>query len=165
MRRTNPVAAIALLFAMGGAPAVHGVPRDTTRQRDNVVLEWNAALLSAVRSTRFGPMFTARALAIVHTCMYDAWAAYDGSARGAAWGEPLRRPPSERTHANKEVAVSYAAYRALVDLLPSQEPLFVALMLRRGLDVADDSMDPSTAPGVGNRTWGAGGGCRGAARA
>ena len=41
----------------------------------NVVLRWNTALLQAVRTTGFAPPFTARALAIVHTCMYDAWAA------------------------------------------------------------------------------------------
>lgn len=33
----------------------------------NVVLAWNDTLLQAVRNTRFAPMFTARALAIVHT--------------------------------------------------------------------------------------------------
>jgi hypothetical protein len=32
----------------------------------------------------------------------------------------LRRPPGEHTRANKERAVSVAAYRALVDLFPSE---------------------------------------------
>ena len=46
--------------------------------------------------------------------MYDAWAAYDDRAVGTQLGGALRRPASERTLANKERAISYAAYRALL---------------------------------------------------
>ena len=60
-----------------------------------------------------------RALAIVHTCIYDAWAAYDERAIGTELKGALRRPPAERTLANKEEAISYAAYRALVDVMPA----------------------------------------------
>src|SRR5437660_6578111 len=83
---------------------------------DNVVLRWNAAALQAVRDSRLGPPMVARALAVVHTCMYDAWAAYDRSAVGTRYGGALRRPPSERTLPNKVQAISFAAYRAAVDL-------------------------------------------------
>src|SRR5258708_32490438 len=58
----------------------------------------------------------ARALAIVHTCIYDAWAAYDKRAVGTRFGDELRRPKRERTLANKNEAISFAAYRALADL-------------------------------------------------
>ena len=46
----------------------------------SVVSDWNAAALAEVRlskALRNGPPMVARALAIAHTCMYDAWAAYD----------------------------------------------------------------------------------------
>ncbi|HEV7863844.1 MAG TPA: phosphoesterase, partial [Acidimicrobiia bacterium] len=43
----------------------------------NPVLRWNGVLLDAIRSTTTPPTIGSRALAIVHTCMYDAWAAYD----------------------------------------------------------------------------------------
>jgi hypothetical protein len=36
--------------------------------------------LQGDRDSSFGPPMIARALAIVHTCMYDAWAAYDAKA-------------------------------------------------------------------------------------
>ena len=54
--------------------------RAATRPRthvapDNVVLRWNDAALKCVRESRPGPPVVARALAIVHTCVYDAWAA------------------------------------------------------------------------------------------
>src|SRR2546422_4409386 len=44
-----------------------------------VVSDWNAAALAEVRlskALRNGPPIVARALAIAHTCMYDAWAAF-----------------------------------------------------------------------------------------
>jgi len=119
------------------------------------VLRWNAALLDAVRTVRFAPMFTARALAVVHTCMYDAWAAYDARAVGTVFGDALRRPPRERTLTAKEVAVSYAAFTALVDLFPSQRLVFVGVMEEMGLDPADESTDPATPAGVGSAACGA----------
>jgi hypothetical protein len=61
----------------------------------------------------------ARALAIVHTCIFDAWAAYDQKAVGTQLGGSLRRPKSEQTATNKNKAISFAAYRAAVDLFPT----------------------------------------------
>jgi hypothetical protein len=43
----------------------------------NVVIQWNNAALQGVRNSKLGPPMVSRALAIVHTCIYDAWAAYD----------------------------------------------------------------------------------------
>ena len=39
---------------------------------DNVVVQWNVAALQGVRDSRIGPPMVARALAIVHTCIFDA---------------------------------------------------------------------------------------------
>src|SRR3989449_6289435 len=85
---------------------------------DNVVLQWNSAMLQAIRNTGFAPMRAARGFAILHTCMYDAWAAYDPVAVGTRLGGALRRPVHEHTTANMKEAMSHAAYRALVDLFP-----------------------------------------------
>lgn len=123
--------------------------------RESVMLRWNAALLDAVRAVRFTPVVTARALAIVHTCMYDAWAAYDARAMGTVLGSGLRRPADERTVAAKEVAVSYAAFTALVDLFPSERSRFEGVMEELGLDSGDESTGLSTPAGVGNAACGA----------
>jgi hypothetical protein len=133
---------------------IRAIPRHAS-ENDNVVLVWNTALLDAVRTVRFAPMLTARALAIVHTCMYDAWAAYDGRALGTVFGDTLRRPISERTDAAKAIAVSYAARAALADLFPSQRESFDATLESLGLDPGDESIDTSTPAGVGNRACGA----------
>src|SRR5215216_4192404 len=42
---------------------------------DDVVLRWGEEALTAVRATKPGPAVVARSLAVVHTAMYDAWAA------------------------------------------------------------------------------------------
>jgi len=93
----------------------------------------------------------ARALAIAHTCIYDAWAAYDNKAVGTRLGGSLRRPAKDRTLANTNQAISFAAYRAAVDLLPgSASSVFDPLMLSLGYDPADRSTDTSTPNGIGN---------------
>src|SRR5262244_3915374 len=81
-----------------------------TSARATVVSDWNAAALAEVRlskSLRNGPPIVARALAIVHTCIYDSWAAYDAVAVGTTdTGGARRRPFEERTDANKAKAIS-----------------------------------------------------------
>src|SRR5262249_59405287 len=82
-----------------------------------------AAALAEVRlsrSLRNGPPIVARALAIAHTCMYDAWAAYDDTAVGTTDTQgSRRRPPDERTDENKAKAISFAAYCCLSNLYPN----------------------------------------------
>jgi hypothetical protein len=47
-----------------------------------VVVLWNTAALAAVRDAKPGPPMVARSLAVIHTAIYDAWAAYDAVAIG-----------------------------------------------------------------------------------
>jgi hypothetical protein len=121
----------------------------------NEVLRWNQTALDAVSNGTLGPPMVARALAIVHTAMYDAWSAYDDAAVGTRLGGSLRRPADERTDANKEEAISYAAYRALVDLYPAQRSRFDARMAALGFDPANTTTDVTTPAGVGNVAAGA----------
>jgi len=118
---------------------------------DSVVVRWNQAALQGVRDAKLGPPMVSRALAIVHTCVYDAWAAYDRDAVGTRLGSSLRRPTAERTRANKEEAISFAAYRAAVDLFPgSRATVFDPLMASLGYDPGDLTTDASRPSGVGN---------------
>ncbi len=117
----------------------------------NVVLQWSNMCLQAVRDTKPGPPMVARAIAIVHTCIYDAWATYDSVAVGTRLGGSLCRPAAEQTLTNKQQAISYAAYRALVDLFPTEVALFDFMMAKLGYDPADRSTDPTTPTGIGNR--------------
>src|SRR5207253_11199771 len=77
-----------------------------------VVADWNAATLAEVRlskSLRNGPPMAARALAIAHTCVYDAGAAYDDVALATTDTGGSRRPPTEEgTDDHKAQAISLA---------------------------------------------------------
>jgi len=57
----------------------------------SLVMTWNQAALQGVRDSRLGPPMVARALAIVHTCAFDAWAAYDHRAVGTRLGSQATR--------------------------------------------------------------------------
>ena len=132
-------AAAALLCGTGAALA-----------DDNVVIQWNKAVLEGIREAHPGPPMVARMLNVVHTCIYDAWAAYDEHARGTQLGSSLRQPGYRRTPANKRQAISHAAYRASVDLFPAQKPIFDALMVQLGYDPGYTVTETHTPAGIGN---------------
>ena len=132
------------------APVAASAGGRVPARSDNVVLVWDEAALQAVRDTRPAPTVTARALAMVHASIYEAWAVYDPKAVGTRLGASLRRPPAERTLANKNTAISHAAYRTLVDLFPARGGAFDALMTSLGYDPADTSIGTHPA-GVGTR--------------
>ena len=117
---------------------------------DNAVLKWNEALLQAIRETKPGPTVVARSIAVLHTAIFDACAAYDDRAVPTRPHREWRRPPEERNDANRAEALSFAAYRALVDLFPAQSGEFDSLMDSLGYDRLDVSRDPRFADGIGN---------------
>jgi hypothetical protein len=86
---------------------------------DSVILRWDEELLSLIREypKDTGPTITARALGVLHTATYDAWAAYDPTAKVTRPDGPAPQTTGN-TLTNKEVAISYAAYRVLIDLFP-----------------------------------------------
>ena len=118
---------------------------------DSVVTQWNDAFLTAVRNVKFGPPQTARASAIVHTAMFDAWACYDSKAVGTQFFGALRRPAGEQIEVHKHRAISYAAYRTLSNLFPTQvATVFDPLMTTLAYNPADAVTTISDPTGIGN---------------
>ena len=142
--KTTISLALAALAAQAGATG-----SGTSPAAPSVVATWNAAALAEVRLGRLGPPVVARALAIAHTCMYDAWAAYHPSALAAAVALP-RRPVAEHTAANKARAVSHAAYGCLLNLFPAGALRLQAVMASQGFDATDTSTSLGTPQGIGN---------------
>ena len=95
------------------------------------------------------PTILSRTMALVLTAMYDAWAAYDEVAVGTRLGATLRRPAAERTQANKEKAIAYAAYRSLLFVYPDDAEWIRGQLRKQGFDPDDASADASTPQGVG----------------
>lgn len=116
-----------------------------------VIAAWNHQTLQCLVAAQ-PPQAVALILAIVQTCGYDAWSAYDAVAIGTQLGGSLRRPAAERTAENRAKAFSYGAYRALLDLFPQfeQQARIRDFMRRLGYDPDDASTDTTTPAGIGN---------------
>jgi hypothetical protein len=112
------------------------------------VLGWNRLALQAIRSAQPGPAPAARTLAVLHTCMYNAWAAYDDVARQTAHGVAVRLPAVERSAASKAAAMSHAAYATLAHRFPLERPVLDARMAALGLDPAAGG-GPLSPAGIG----------------
>jgi hypothetical protein len=141
--------------AIGGALAACGA--NTVRIADlpaSIVRGWNALALQAIHDTQPDPATAVRALAILHTCMYNAWAAYDDAARQTTHGRAVRLPRTERSAASKASAMSHAAYLVLCDRFPSREAGSRARMAGLGLDPAPQE-GPFTPAGIGRTQAGA----------
>lgn len=138
---------VLVMVAVAGGAVLQAPPAHAAA--DTIVVAWNKMALDSVRNTSLGPPMIARALAITHTCIYDAWAAYDALAAGTRYGGQLRRPLLERTAANKHQAISYAGYRALIDLFPSRKPQIDTFMSSLGYDPGLNPTDTTSPAGVG----------------
>lgn len=118
---------------------------------DTVSVYWDNVALNYIQETNAAPTTAARMLAIMHTAMYDAWTAYDPIAVPSRANGILKRPPEETTASNKIEAISFAAHKALVDLLPSMASGVDIALSRLGYDLEDvGNADTSTPAGIGN---------------
>lgn len=132
----------------GASPSPH---HPTVPVRVKVAVSWNALALATIRKLRTSPTVASRALAIMHTAMYDAWAAYDSVALGTRFGATLRQAAILHTIENRTMAFSYAAYVALLDLFPAQKAEFDAQMAQLQYNVADAVGGDASPAGVGTR--------------
>jgi hypothetical protein len=118
-RAATSTAVVAMLLGAvgttGGTATAASSPEaaenaEAARGGDNLVLQWNQATYDAMMKkaaetnglTR--PPLGSRVFAVVHTCVYDAWAAYDSRAVGTQLGDDLRQPYHKRTLANRKTS-------------------------------------------------------------
>jgi hypothetical protein len=97
---------------------IDGVP---TSYNDNVVVKWDDELLQTIRANpaATGPTVTSRAIAVLHTAIYDAWAAYVPVADGVHYHGKATDPASDES---KQKAISFAAHDTLVWLFQGLPP-------------------------------------------
>lgn len=151
------LSALAVLALSACAQKEESAPDNKPEPRgvDNRAYFWGEVSLEATaRDTeRFKPRptITSRYLGLIWTAVFDAWTRYDDKAAPFYLSDTVaRRPQDERTLANKEIAISYAAYRTLKEYYFSDAEYFMEMMQKVGLDPNDMSMDPNTPVGVGN---------------
>jgi len=86
------------------------------------VLHWNNVLLDAVRTTSTPPPKASRAMAMVHTAIYDAVNCIDQDHEAYLYNVPA---PADTS---REAAVAQAAHRVLSNLYPAQQSVFDAAL-------------------------------------
>lgn len=121
---------------------------------NNIVYQWAFTALTATANDtdkfKPRPTITSRFLGLIFTSMFDAWSRYDAKAFPVYLTGVERRPLDEQTIKNKEIAVSYAALRALSEYFYSDSTLFRNKMKELGMDPDNHSLDPTTPEGIGN---------------
>lgn len=135
-------------FLILGLVAVIASSVSAQQASADTVVSWNNLAIESARSNNARGLLMVRALAIMHTAIFDAWAQYDTVAIPTI-GHAVRRPEAERTLANKREAISYAAFGVLADLFPSERPRLEQQMRLLGYDPRKESRDPATPSGIG----------------
>ncbi len=157
MRQTCVALTAFFLLAFGGC-SPSGSDADKTRLAiaDNAAFFWNTIALDCtswdteVNSPR--PTITARALALVHTAMYDAWTVYDSTARPVYLDNVGRLYNiTKDLERDKAIAIGYAAGRALETYFPESRRFIIEMMRSQGLDPLNYSLDINTPEGIGNQ--------------
>ncbi len=150
LRSALAVAAAAfVVFAM--VPSAHAdEPAFTPNPHPHsVVVDWVDAMLLAIELNPPAPTATTWRMWVVASSMYDAWSAYDGTAVATASGYTLKHPARRHAAGSDEIAISYAAHRALTYLFPNQKHIFDEVLAYHGL-AASSSLNPLTPDGLGN---------------
>lgn len=121
---------------------------------DNVAYKWGQMALTATAldTERFKPRptVTSRYLGLIFVSIFDAWSRYDEKAIPVYLNGIERRPSEERLLSNKEIAISYAAYRTMKEYYYTDSLMFKDFMRELGLDPEDHSLDPNSPIGIGN---------------
>jgi hypothetical protein len=120
----------------------------------NLAFKWGKVALQATADDtewfRPRPTVTSRMLGLIWTAVFDAWSRYDDVANPLYLTNVERRPKAERSLKNKETAISYAAYRAMLVYFYSDSVMLTAKMKEFGFSPDNQSLDPTTPAGIGN---------------
>ncbi|MEZ4992918.1 MAG: vanadium-dependent haloperoxidase [Saprospiraceae bacterium] len=127
---------------------------DQPAGKENTAYKWGQmALLATANDTerfRPRPTITSRYLGLIFTAVFDAWSRYDADAVPVYLSDVDRRPAAEQTLENKQIAISYAAYRAMTEYYYTDKAVFEAFMVELGYDPDNTSLDPTNPAGIGN---------------
>ncbi len=145
----------AVVFAMGcGEPTTGSQNEKIGLYSEKLAYHWaSVALECTARDTDLHgprPTITARALALTFTAMYDAWTRFDDRAIPVHLDRVMRWDGDLLTAEARNIAISYAAARALYTYYPESRSVVMRFMNELELDFNNYTLDPNDAAGVGN---------------
>ena len=122
--------------------------------KNNLAYKWGEVAMNCTANDtekfKPRPTVTSRYLGLIWTAVFDAWSKYDSKANAVYLKNVQRRPLSEHSLKNKELAISYAAYRTMLEYYVTDSSLLKKKMSELGLDASNNSLDPSSPIGIGN---------------
>jgi hypothetical protein len=129
VRALAVVVVVALAFTGGSAAGLGGSTAWAAAGED-LVRQWNQVALDSITDTavpaiRRTPPVAARSLAIVHTAIYDAWAAYDPTA------DATNGASASGSADDQKLAIGHAAYQTLTALFGARAQ-FDAMLAAQG---------------------------------
>lgn len=145
-----------MLFVFVATYSIYATPASNliADPKNSVAYKWLDIALEVTANDvdRVGakPTVQSRQLGIVVNTIYDAWAAYDAKAIGTQFGGKLRRPAAERTQKNKEIAISYAIYRVLLDQYKEDSKYITEEFVKMGYKPENKTLDRTKPEGIGN---------------
>lgn len=121
---------------------------------ENLAYQWGTMALKATANNteqfKPRPTITSRYLGLIFTAIFDAWSRYDEKAIPVYLTGIERKPESERHLENKNIAISFAAFRTMSEYYYSDTAMFKEFMIKLGLNPDNQSLDPNTPAGIGN---------------
>jgi len=147
---------LSIVFNCKNNPKEQQIPVEnlTPKGIENTAYKWGEMALTAQAkdTERFAPRptVTSRYLGLIFISIFDAWSRYDDKAIPVYLKNVDKRPEKEHSLKNKQIAISYAAFRAMNEYYFSDQELFANFMKELGLDPTNNSLDPSTPEGIGN---------------
>jgi Ca2+-binding RTX toxin-like protein len=112
---------------------------------------WNEFFLACVVRANLSPTVTARTLNVLHTAIFDAWAAFDPVAVGvnSRIDAPATLTTAQNFTSAVEEAIGYAAFTAAKAVFPTQTEQLRAFMTTMGYNPDAAASDPATASAIG----------------
>jgi len=143
-----------ILFLILSGCSGYKDPSNEPSGADNLAYKWGEVAMNATAddTEKFSPRptVTSRYLGLIWTAVFDAWSRFDSVAIPVYLSNVDRRPAYERTLRNKETAISFAAYRTMMQYYSSDSAMLTQKMRSFGFEPSNHSLDPATPEGIGN---------------
>ena len=144
---------LVLFFVLWGCNQIKKSTYEPSGEQ-NLCYKWGEIAMTATANNteQFSPRptVTSRFLGLIWTAVFDAWSRYDSVASPVYLKDIDRRPAAERTLANKEKVISYAAYKTMMEYYSSDSAMLTEKMRSFGFDPSNNSLDNKTPEGIGN---------------
>jgi hypothetical protein len=122
--------------------------------KNNLAYKWGdiAMTCTADDTERFKPRptVTSRYLGLIWTAVFDAWSRFDNKAIPVYLKNVPRVPEKLRSLKNKEITISYAAYRTMMKYFAADSVMLTNKMKEFGFDPRNNTLDATSAEGIGN---------------